>query len=65
MLTLLLNQARAIEGLEQITITVTTGQLAATNLYKSLGFISFGCELRALKVDGRYLDEEYLSLRLT
>jgi hypothetical protein len=27
-------------------------------LYRSLGFESFGCERKALKIGGRYIDEE-------
>ncbi len=33
-------------------------------LYSSLGFQSFGRESEALKIDGRYYDEEYMLLRL-
>lgn len=64
MMTLLLEQARAIADLEQINISVATGQPAAAKLYRALGFVPFGCEPRALKVDGRYIDEEYLCLPL-
>ena len=56
--------AALIEGLEQIVLSVTTTQPAAMGLYRSLGFASFGCERRALKVGGRYLDEEYMVLYL-
>jgi len=64
MLTTLLKRAAAIEGLEQILIRVATVQTAAGGLYRSLGFVSFGCEPRALKIGDRYLDEEYMVLRL-
>src|ERR1051326_4787683 len=49
----LLGRAIEIEGLEQIVLSVSTSQTAAAALYRSLGFESFGCERRALKVDGR------------
>jgi RimJ/RimL family protein N-acetyltransferase len=65
MLASLLEHARNIDGLEQIALSVATPQIAALALYRSFGFTSFGCEPRALKVDGRYIDEEYLVLRLT
>lgn len=64
MLSTLLARAAAIEGLEQILISVATVQAAASALYRSLGFVSFGCEPRALKIGDRYIDEEYLVLRL-
>lgn len=64
MMTLLLEHARKIEGLEQINISVATTQTAAMALYRSLGFVSYGCEPRALRVHGRYIDEEHLMLQL-
>jgi ribosomal protein S18 acetylase RimI-like enzyme len=55
-----LQYGTAIEGIVQILISVATTQTAAAKLYRSLGFQPFGCEPRALKVNGRYIDEEYL-----
>jgi DNA invertase Pin-like site-specific DNA recombinase len=34
----------------------------ARGLYESLGFRSFGCERGALKIGGRYVDEEHMVL---
>jgi RimJ/RimL family protein N-acetyltransferase len=65
MMMLLLDHARKIEGLEQINISVATTQTAAMSLYRSLNFVPYGCEPRALKVNGRYIDEEHLWLRLS
>jgi ribosomal protein S18 acetylase RimI-like enzyme len=65
MLSTLLQRAAAIEGLEQILISVATVQTSAVSLYHSLGFISFGCEPRALKVGERYIDEEHMVLQLS
>ena len=62
MLQSLLDRAVKIDGLEQILINVTTAQVAAQSLYRSLGFVSFGTERRALKFANRYLDEEYMAL---
>jgi RimJ/RimL family protein N-acetyltransferase len=56
----LLARAAAINGLEQVALTVTTTQTAAIRLYLSLGFQPFGCERRALKIGGRYFDEEHM-----
>jgi ribosomal protein S18 acetylase RimI-like enzyme len=60
----LIEQAKAHPGLEQITLTVTIGQVAARGLYESIGFRLFGREPRALCVDGSYVDEEYFVLML-
>jgi ribosomal protein S18 acetylase RimI-like enzyme len=60
----LLRKAAEEPGLEQIKLTVATGQTAAVRLYSSLGFESFGCERHALRVDEFYVDEEHMVLRL-
>ncbi len=62
MMRMLLGRARRIEGIEQILLSVVTSQDAAVKLYRSLGFESFGCERRALKIGDRYLDEENMVL---
>ncbi|MFZ1138746.1 MAG: GNAT family N-acetyltransferase [Candidatus Sulfotelmatobacter sp.] len=59
-----LERGAAINGVEQILLSVTATQTAASALYRALGFQSFGCEPGALKVGDRYIDEEYMVLRL-
>ena len=59
-----LERGAKIEGVEQILISVTTTQVAATNLYRSLGFDSFGCEPRALKIGDQFIDEELMVVRV-
>lgn len=61
----LLDRASAMDGLEQIVLAVATQQTAAIALYRSFGFVPFGLEVRALKVSERYLDEQYMVLRLS
>jgi len=61
-LKVLLERAAAIEGIEQILLSVNPAQPAATKLYESLGFRSFGHERRALRVGDRYVDEEHMVL---
>ena len=65
LLTALLERAAAIDGIEQVVLSVTTTKVAALKLYRSLGFESFGCERRALKVGGRYFDTEHMVLDLS
>ncbi|MGA9507467.1 MAG: GNAT family N-acetyltransferase [Candidatus Sulfotelmatobacter sp.] len=62
MLRMLLERASAIEGLGQIMLSVATTQHVAISLYRSLGFESYGCERRALKIGEQYVDEEHMVL---
>ena len=59
----LLERGMAIDGMEQILISVAITQAAAVKLYRSLGFEPFGREPRALKVGGAFIDEEYMVLK--
>ena len=61
-LQLLLQCGTQIDGIEQISLSVTTTQTSAIGLYRSLGFQSFGREPRALRIGQRYVDEEYMVL---
>ncbi len=42
---------------EQLQLGVATGNAAALRLYMKTGFAEYGREMKALKQDGRYLDE--------
>jgi ribosomal protein S18 acetylase RimI-like enzyme len=59
-----LDHGAAMPGVEQILLSVTATQITALALYRSLGFVSFGCEARALKIGDRFVDEEYMVLRV-
>jgi ribosomal protein S18 acetylase RimI-like enzyme len=56
--------AHARGQLEQLHATVTRGNHAAHELYRRLGFQTYGLEPRGLKVGDRYLDQELLVLLL-
>jgi len=58
-----LKRGLAIEGIEQILISVATTQQSAVNLYRSLGFTPFGREPRALKIGGKLIDEDCMVLQ--
>jgi len=62
MMRAVLERAVRLEGIEQIMLGVGTARDAASKLYRSLGFESYGCERRALKIGDRYIDEEYMVL---
>jgi len=60
----LLACAMHVPGLEQIQLSVASSQKGAASLYQALGFEPFAREVRALKVNGQYLDEDFLVLWL-
>lgn len=57
-------RARALPDLEQLQLGVGANNIAARNLYASLGFETYGVERHALKVDERFVDEELMVLWL-
>ena len=59
-----LRVAGRCEGLRTILLSVSQTQAAAKRLYERLGFRTYGVEPGALRVGDRYLDEEFLALRL-
>lgn len=60
----LLERAKRDASLEQILLSVGSGQSEAKGLYCSLGFERYGTEPRALKVGSTYVDEDHMILRL-
>ena len=59
-----LRWARLQPELEQVTLAVASGQVAAKMLYLELGFQVYGREPQAIKVGDTYLDEDLLTLVL-
>jgi ribosomal protein S18 acetylase RimI-like enzyme len=64
MLQTILKRADEMNGLEQVLLSVAATQTAAFRLYCAMGFKLFGCEPRALRIGDRFIDEQYLVLRL-
>lgn len=60
----LIAEARQMEGVEQLLLTVVSENRAACGLYLALGFKTYGIEPRALRVGERYEDEELMLLFL-
>ncbi len=60
----LISRAQRDASIEQILVNVAAPQAAARALYRSLGFVVFGTEPRALKVGETYVDEDHLILDL-
>jgi ribosomal protein S18 acetylase RimI-like enzyme len=59
-----LARARATEGLELLTLSVTEGNAAALHLYTGVGFRRYGTLARAIRVDGRHYDKHLMVLEL-
>ncbi|MGY4691398.1 N-acetyltransferase family protein [Salibacterium sp. K-3] len=59
----LLDQARIWE-VEQLQLAVVSSNRKAKAFYESFGFQTFGTEPRALKWNGNYHDEDYMTLFL-
>jgi len=62
LITALLERAKRDPSLEQVLLGVATGQTAARQLYRSLGFETYGTEPKALKVGSQYIDEDHMIL---
>lgn len=56
----ILSRAGDAGDIEQIKLTVESGNERAIRLYSSCGFHRFGVEPRALKINGRYFDEDHM-----
>jgi RimJ/RimL family protein N-acetyltransferase len=59
-----IEQARQIDGLAAIHITAAITQTAAREMYLKMGFRLVGTVPGALYVDGKYFDEEMMTLDL-
>ncbi len=59
-----IERASAINGIEQINLTVMANNDKAKVLYEKLGFSSYGREENAIKWNGKYFDEEMIVLKL-
>lgn len=59
-----LRVASEMEGVRQITLTVTAGNVSARRLYEAHGFTSYGQAPEALHVDGAYYDDVLMVRRI-
>jgi GNAT superfamily N-acetyltransferase len=59
----LLRDARASQ-IELLTLTVTDGNHGAEQLYLDTGFVSFGIEPRAIRVQNQYFAKNHMYLNL-
>ncbi|UFX48325.1 GNAT family N-acetyltransferase [Bradyrhizobium sp. 41S5] len=47
----------AVQSVELVQLAVVKGNEPAVRLYRSMGFVEYGLEQHALKIDGRYYDD--------
>ncbi|WP_062107322.1 GNAT family N-acetyltransferase [Bacillus niameyensis] len=59
-----IEKASDLEEIEQLYLSVVTTNEAASKLYSSVGFETFGIEKRALKIENTYFDEQHMVLFL-
>jgi ribosomal protein S18 acetylase RimI-like enzyme len=59
-----IKQAKSIGEIEKLNLTVVTTNQSARKLYTKIGFVVFGTEEQALKLNDSYYDEEYMVLFL-
>ncbi len=55
---------RGMEGLEDVTLAVTVGNVAARQLYVAAGFVPYGVEPRYIKLGNEYFDIEWMMLHI-
>jgi ribosomal protein S18 acetylase RimI-like enzyme len=59
-----IRRVRDIDGVQRLLLGVMVTQTAARQLYESLGFVAYGREARAVKVDEQFYDEDFMVLNL-
>lgn len=64
LLTALVAHARALPGVDRLSVAVAATQTAAQAVYLAGGFSAWGTEPAFLLVDGESIDEHFLTLRL-
>jgi RimJ/RimL family protein N-acetyltransferase len=61
----IIEHAKQTDGLEVLLLAVTEGNAAAHMLYSSLGFLEYGREPDALRVNGESVGEIFMRLALS
>ncbi|NTU62932.1 MAG: GNAT family N-acetyltransferase [Chloroflexi bacterium] len=59
-----IDRAKRLPDLKQLLLGVVVTQTTARRLYESLGFVVYGREPDAVKIDDEYFDEEFMLLKL-
>ena len=59
-----IGRVKRLPDLKQLLLGVVETQTTAKRLYESLGFVVYGREPDAVKIDDEYFDEEFMLLKL-
>ncbi|XAL98919.1 GNAT family N-acetyltransferase [Phycisphaeraceae bacterium D3-23] len=57
--------AQAAQGIAAVQLSVSASAPGAQRLYESLGFVVWGTEPDALRIDGQSFDEHHMALKLS
>jgi RimJ/RimL family protein N-acetyltransferase len=57
-----LEYAFALDGIEQVQLSVIAGSQSAIKLYEKVGFKTFGVQPRYFKVGDSYMDQQFMQL---
>ena len=57
-----LEYAFALDGIEQVQLSVIAGNQTAIKLYEKIGFKTFGVQPRYFKVGETYMDQQFMQL---
>nr|WP_263323433.1 GNAT family N-acetyltransferase [Neobacillus sp. Marseille-Q6967] len=64
LMTAAIEKAKTIDVIEKINLSVNASNEKAKRLYTNLGFQVYGIEEKALKINGRYYDDQHMVLHL-
>ncbi|RYZ95845.1 MAG: GNAT family N-acetyltransferase [Sphingobacteriaceae bacterium] len=64
LITEVIERARSLGDIEQVNLTVIATNPTAIKLYEQFGFTTFSTEVNACKLNGKYLTENQMVLRL-
>ncbi|MFP7394780.1 GNAT family protein [Niallia circulans] len=59
-----IEKSRDIQGIEQVYLAVVAENTAAKKVYRAFGFETYGIDRKAIKINGKYYDEELMVLYL-
>ncbi|WP_082684174.1 GNAT family N-acetyltransferase [Lentibacillus amyloliquefaciens] len=60
-----IDYAKSLEGVEQIFLSVIIKRTTSESLFYAMGFVPLGRHRRAVKLGGKYYDEEYMIMRIS
>ncbi|PAD82688.1 GNAT family N-acetyltransferase [Niallia circulans] len=59
-----IEKSRDLQGIEQVYLAVVAENAAAKKVYQAFGFETYGIDRKAIKINGKYYDEELMVLFL-